>query len=81
MPWWEYESEKKYPFVPAETDPAVDRAGTAFMVLLAALCVFIGSLAYALFARAWTEGLIGLGVAGALMLASRLLMPKPSARR
>lgn len=80
MAWWQYEPEKKYPFVPAETDPEVDRAGLALLLLVAALFVFMGSFLYALFARAWTEGLIGLGVAGVLMLASRFLMPRATAR-
>lgn len=80
MAWWQYEPERKLPHAPAETDPAVDRAGSALMLLLAALLVFIGSLVYGLFARAWTEGLIGLAVAGVLMFASWLLMPRATAR-
>jgi hypothetical protein len=62
MPWWQYEPEKKYPFVPAETDPAIDRAGAAGTLTLLACVAAVGFAIAGLLFQAWavaTWGMLG----------------------
>ena len=75
MAWWQYEPEKKYPFVPAETDPEVDRAGTAGMLILLACVAGVGFAVAGLFLQAWTVATWGMLGSIAVAALGGWLMP------
>lgn len=78
MAWWEYEAEKKYPFIPAETDPEVDRAGTAGVLIFLGALAGLGFAIAGLFLQAWSVATWGMLGAVALAAIGGWLLPSGS---
>ena len=80
MPWWQYEPEKKYPFVPAE-DPAEERVGYAAVLLVGGVLGFFGFILFAFLTRNWEMGNWGMAGSFAVAMLGHWLMPKDKPRR
>jgi hypothetical protein len=82
MPWWEYESDKKYPWVPLDPGPQPGdfRIPASIFCLLAAAVLMICAIV-ALFIGAVAVAGWGVGLSIVLTVLSRLLMPSSGSRR
>jgi hypothetical protein len=75
MPWWEYEPDKKYPWVPFERSRSGDfRIPASIVCLVAAIASMLGAIA-AFFMGASFAGGWGVALSIALTCASYWLMP------
>ena len=78
MPWWEFEPDKKYPFVAADPMPDSGRVGFAVALMVGGFLLFAVSVIGGLFFRAWGSALWGMALAAGLACLGRLVMPKGS---